>query len=321
MKTIGFVISKKNNEHRRALLPDDVKKIRNSSMLYFEQGYGEVCGFNDQDYIVAGANIVAREQVLKCEVIVDVKLGDADYLDYLNAPKLLVGWSHAAQNIAFTNKIISAKHSVLAWESLYEDNRYVFYKNREIAGEAAVLHGFRFSKKMPYDTRVAIIGNGQVAKGAMRVLNGLGAYVDVYDKHLETLFRKEMRNYDVIVNCVLWDITRKDRLIYRDDLKTFKKGTLIIDVSCDRNLEIETTTPTTIDNPVYEVDGVIHYAVDNTPALFSNTVTKHLSVAFSKYVDFLVSGDFNKCLDNSIVIKDGVIIDETIKAFRHKMGL
>ena len=73
----------------------------------------------------------------------------------------------------------------------FEDGRYIFYRNREVAGEAAVLHAFRYCGRMPYDTQVAIIGNGQTAKGAMRILHGLGARVDVYGRRLEGLFKKK----------------------------------------------------------------------------------------------------------------------------------
>ena len=101
---------------------------------------------------------------------------------------------------------------------------------------------------MPYDAKIAIIGNGQVAKGVMRILHGLGAkQLDVYDYFREDLFRKVMFDYDIIVNCVFWDTSRADRLIYREDLKKFRKGTLIVDISCDPELEIETSHPTTRD--------------------------------------------------------------------------
>src|SRR5699024_12680392 len=82
-------------------------------------------------------------------------------------------------------------------------------------------------------------GNGQTAKGAMRILHGLGADVDVYGIRLENLFKKNMYDYDVIVNCVLWDTNRSDRIIYREDLASFKPGTMIVDISCNHGLEIE----------------------------------------------------------------------------------
>lgn len=321
MKTLGFVISHKNNEKRRALLPEDLKNIRNLDQLYFETGYGESVGFTDSEYAAYGVHIVSRKEALDCDVIVDVKLGDADYLADLKETKILCGWAHSVQNIDFTSTVLNADHTVIAWEEMFENGRYIFYRNREVAGEAGVLHGFRYSGKMPYDSKVAIIGNGQTAKGAFRILAGLGAEVDIFGRKQESRFRAEMGNYDVIVNCVMWDTHRTDRLIYREDLKRLKKGGLIIDVSCDPFLEIETSHPTTIDEPVYEVDGVIHYAVDNTPAMYPVTVTVSLSRAFSPYVDYIVEDRYPKSIQEAVVIDKGHIIDPNITAFRQARGV
>ena len=88
----------------------------------------------------------------------------------------------------------------------------------------------------------AIIGNGNTAHGAVRVLNMLGSkrvYANI-NRHTEKLLRDEIGQYDVIVNCVLWDTKRKDHIIYREDLSRMKKDAMIIDVSCDRNGGIET---------------------------------------------------------------------------------
>lgn len=321
MKSMGFVISHKNEEKRRALLPEQVRGLRNVQNLWFEQGYGESLGISDDEYKACGAHIDSREKVLDCDIITDVKLGDADYLDEVCPGKILFGWAHAVQSINFTDKVLSGGHTVIAWEEIFEDGRYIFYRNREIAGEAAILQGFRFSGKMPYDASVAILGNGQTAKGALRVLNGLGARVDVFGRKFESLFKKKMPEYDVLVNCVMWDTSREDKIIYRDDLKRLKKGTLIIDVSCDPYLEIETSHPTTIDNPVYEVDGILHYAVDNTPAMYPKTVAKTLSEGISKYIDPLIEGELPAPLVEATVIRDGHILDKRIEEFRKKRGL
>lgn len=321
MKTTGFVISHKNNERRRALLPEDLKKIRHVDQLYFEEGYGNSLGYEDTEYAACGAHIVSRKEALDCDVLVDVKLGDADYLSELKSPKILVGWAHTVQNIDFTSAVLEANHTIIAWEEIYENGRYIFYRNREIAGEAAILHGFRYSGRMPYDSKVAIIGNGQTGKGAFRILAGLGAEVDIYARKDEARFRANIANYDVLVNCVMWDTHRTDRLIYREDLKRLKPGTLIIDVSCDPNLEIETSHPTTIDNPVYEVDGIIHYAVDNTPAMYPITVTKNLSNGFTPYVDALVEGTYPDNLKAAMVIEKGHILDKNIYDFRTARGI
>ncbi|MBT2581183.1 N(5)-(carboxyethyl)ornithine synthase [Planococcus sp. ISL-109] len=321
MKTIGFVISRKNNEKRRAILPLDLAQVEHPERLYFEQGYGDVLGLTDEDYSDMGATIATRDTVLACDAIVDVKLGYADYFDQLEDGKLLIGWAHAVQDVKFTDGAIAGKHTVVAWEELFEGGRYIFYRNREVAGEAAVLQAYQYCGKMPYETRVAILGNGHTGKGAMRILHGLGADVDVYGRKSEALFREKMFDYDVLVNCIMWDTTRTDRIIYREDLKRLKKGAMIIDVSCDPELAIETTLPTTIDNPVYTVDGVVHYAVDNTPAMFPHTITKVLSTGFAPMLDELLAGKRSEMVQGAIVIEDGIIKDQRITAFREARGM
>ena len=320
MKTIGLIISHKNGERRRALLPNDIKKnVKNPQQLFFEEGYGLSVGVSDDEYRAVGCNIVSREEALACDVITDVKLGDADYLDEIAPNKILFGWAHAVQNIPFTSNILKNDHTVVAWEDIFEDGRYIFYRNREVAGEAAIMHAYRYCGKMPYDTKVAILGNGQTAKGALRILHGLGAEVDIYNRRLEKLFREKMYEYDVLVNCILWDTNRTDRIIYKKDLKKMKPGTMIIDVSCDPYLEIETSHPTPIDDPVYIVDGVIHYTVDNTPGMFPITITKVLSEGISRYIDYIIEDDiesYPKNLHTAVVIEDGHIRDERITTFR-----
>ena len=320
-RTMGLLISHKNNEKRRAILPEDVKLLRHPELLYFETGYGDSVGHMDQEYADAGAHVVSREEAYKCDIITDVKLGDADYLDKLDNGKILFGWAHAAQGIAFTDKCLEKNFTVIAWEEIYENGRYLFYRNREVAGEAGVLQAFCYYGKMPYECKVAIIGNGQTAKGALRILHGLGATVDVYGRKLEKLFRQRMFDYDVIVNCVMWDISRTDRLIYREELKMFKPHTMIIDISCDPHLEIETTHATTISDPVYEVDGVLHYAVDNTPAMFPLTVTKVLSEGCVRIFDDVIEGNLTPALEEAMVIENGHIRSKSVRNFREARGL
>ena len=93
----------------------------------------------------------------------------------------------------------------------------------------------------------------------------------------------------MIINAILWDTTRKDHIIYRSDLKRMKRGSIIIDISCDRNGGIETSVPTTIENPIYVVDGVAHYVVDHTPSLFYKTTSGSLSEVFVQYIDNLIN--------------------------------
>ena len=321
MKTMGLLISHKNNEKRRAILPEEVARLRHPEMLFFETGYGTSVGIKDDAYLAAGAHVVSREEAYKCDIITDVKLGDADYLDELENGKILFGWAHAAQGITFTDKCLEKNFTVIAWEEIVEDGRYIFYRNREVAGEAAVLQAFCHYGKMPYECKVAVIGNGQTAKGALRVLHGLGADIDVYARKHEALFHKKKFNYDVIVNCVMWDITRTDHLISKEELCKMKPHSMIIDVSCDPNLGIETCHATTISDPVYDINGVRHYCVDNTPAMFPFTITKVLSEGCARIFDDVIEGDYADSLMNAMVIEQGHIRSQSIWNFREERGL
>lgn len=319
MKTVGLPISHKENEKRRALIPSDIRKLRHPELIYIETGYGDVLGFSDDDYLKWGVKTALREDVLKKDIICDPKIGDAEYLEVLNG-QTIFGWIHAVQNRDITDKIIASRLSGYAWEDMYEDGRHSFWRNNEIAGEAAVFHAYMCHGVFPYNTRAAVLGRGNIARGAIKTLNYMGAEVVQYDRKQEALFRKELDRYDVIVNGILWDTTRKDHIIYREDLKRMKHNALIIDVACDRNGGIETSIPTTIEKPIYVVDGVTHYVVDHTPTLFWKTTSESLSSEFIKYIDFLIEEDIcsNPVLKQCHNFEKGMILDERIINFQNR---
>lgn len=317
MKTIGFPISHKENENRRAIVPDHVKRIDNPELLYFEKGYGDVLGIADEEYEKCGCHIDSHDEVLKKEIICDPKIGDADYLETLHN-QTIFGWIHATQNRDITNKLIDGELTAYAWEKMFYKGRHVFWRNNELAGEAAVMHAFQCYGRMPYETDVAVIGRGNTARGAIKVLNMLGAKVMQYDRRTEDLLREEIGRYDVIINCVLWDVMRKDHILYRSDLKRMKRNSMIIDVSCDRNGGIETSVPTTIENPTYIVDGVLHYAVDHTPSLFHKTFTLNNSDVIWPYINQLQKEECDKVLSDALIIQNGIIVDKEIIQFQER---
>ena len=318
MKTVGFPISKKENEFRRALLPKDVADIQHPECLYFEKGYGDVLGYSDADYQNAGAHIVERAEVLSKDIICDAKIGDAEYLDGLNQ-QTIFGWVHAVQNRDITDKLLAGKITAYAWEDMFSDGRHTFYRNNELAGEAAIMHAFQCYGEMPYNIKAALLGRGNVARGALKILTLLGADVTIYDRKTEKLFQKELADYDVIVNAILWDTTRKDHIVYKADLKRMKRGALIIDISCDRNGGIETSIPTTIECPTYIVDGIMHYVVDHTPSLFYKTVSGDLSSVLPVFLNQLVDGTVDSVLKNAKIIENGEILDQRINQFQNRV--
>lgn len=312
-KTIGFVASTKENEQRRALLPEDIKNIKEREFLYFEKGYGEVLNISDAEYTSLGCHVATREEVMEKDIICDPKIGDADYIENLKQQQIIFGWVHAVQNEKLTDILVEKKITAYAWEDMEEKGRHSFWRNNEIAGEAAVLHSFQYYGGMPYNAKVAVLGRGNVANGAVKMLNKMGAQVTIYNRKSEKLFQDELHAYDIVVNCILWDIARKDHIIYKKDIKKMREGNMIVDVSCDHSGAIETSVPTTIENPVYTIDGIVHYVVDHTPAIYYRTASLEVSCVIAKYVDDLVNNIENTVLNNAKIISNGIILDEKIK--------
>ena len=318
MNTVGFPISTKENEKRRALIPSDISCLKNKGHIYVEEGYGLVLGYEDSEYVRAGVKVAVRDEVLSKKIICDPKIGDATYLKNL-LNQTVFGWVHAVQNREITDQLVGGGLTAYAWEEMFDQGRHIFWRNNEIAGEAAILHAYSLFGLFPYNTRVALIGRGNIARGAMKILTNLGANVTVYNRRTEALLRREIDQYDVIVNAVLWDTRRKDHIVYREDLKRMKRNSMIIDISCDRNGAIETSKPTTFEDPVYLVDHVLHYAVDHTPSIFYKTVSESLSGQVVRFLDDLIEGaDHNTVLNHSLIVKEGVILDNKIKEFQNR---
>ncbi len=315
MKTVGFLISEKENENRRAITMGDIDKIKNKEQLYFQKGYGDKLGFSDDDLIKLGCKVVEKEDIFSCDIICDPKIGDSLDLDKMK-DKTIFGWIHATQNYDITQRCIDNKLTVYAWEKMYDGNRHIFYKNNQIAGQASVLHAMLCYGKQFHGLNVAILGNGNTSIGASNILHKLGAKVEIFNRKIEKNFVKEMEKFDVIVNCVLWDVNRKDHIVCRSDLKRLKRNSLIIDVSCDKNGAIESCIPTTVENPTYIEEGIMHYAVDHTPTFLFKDATESISKEVVKFLDDMIEGKKNVILKEALIIENGTIIDDEINVFQ-----
>lgn len=318
MKNIGFLISEKENESRRALTINDFEKLRNKKNVFFQNGYFEKLGYSDEQALKAGCQMLSETEVLEtCDIICDPKIGDSELLNKMKN-KTIFGWIHATQNFDITQSCIDSELTVYAWEKMNDENGHVFYKNNQIAGEAAVMHAMLLYGKKFENLNVAILGNGNTSKGAQRILNKFNANIEIFDINQESEFKSKLSNFDVIVNCILWDVTRNDHIIYKEDLNTMKLNSLIIDVSCDKCGGIESSIPTTIDNPTYIENGILHYVVDHTPSLLFKDATDSISNEVVKYVDDLVEGNPNQILNAALIIENGQILDNEINEYQNR---
>lgn len=319
MMTISFPVPRKENERRRALLPSEVVSLRNPQSLYFQHGYGEVLGIKDREYVEAGANVTEYSRLFDHPVVCCMKSPTLEEREhYTRDGQLLFGWIHAVQGRSITDWLVDRQLSAIAWEDMCADGRHVFWRNNEIAGHAAIVHASLMWGRSLAGLNVALIGRGNTARGAYGALLQAGARVVVYDRRTSLSLSEEIDRYDLVVNAVLWDVFRTDHLVSQADLARMRPGSMIVDISCDDGLGIETSHSTSIEDPVFEIEGVLHYVVDHTPALFFRDSSAAISQAVAAYIDELAEGTWSKCLSDAFIIDRGTILDQRITRFQQR---
>jgi len=314
MATIGFVVPTKENERRRAITPVNLQGFPKADKLLFETGYGLPLGIKDDDYRSIGARIGSRKEVCECPVICNPKPMVND--PCFGSGKTLFGWIHAVQGRLITDALLSCGMTAIAWEDMYEGGRHTFWRNNELSGEAALFHVAMLWGRPLYEAKAAVIGRGNVARGAVRVLDRMGCHVTVYGRQTVSLLRKEIDQYDVVVNAVLWDVFRTDHIIYEEDLDRMKAGSIIVDISCDEAMGVQTSRPTTIEDPIYYHKGVMHYVVDHVPTLLFRAATESISREVVRFLPELIDGRSGPTIQKATIIDQGRIVDDRIRRFQ-----
>ena len=318
---IGIPKEIKKNEYRVAITPNDAEVIvRRGHKLIVEFGAGMSSGFTDAQYASFGVTLAERENVYTgCDMLVKVKEIEAPEYSLLREGQIICCYLHSNAHRDMTETLLAKRVTAIAFEDI--DNAVgefpLLAAASTIAGKGgflAALHllqtvhggpGILLSRVTGVPTpRVAIIGCGYTGLGAAELAAAFGNRVTMLDisrgameraknnlpANVEFLFSNRvnleacLRECDTLINCVLWDKTRKDHLVTRKDLRKMKPGAIIIDVACDEGGAIETCRSTTHDNPVYTEEGIRHYCVDNIPSAFSNTTSIIQSAAFLPYI-------------------------------------
>lgn len=316
--TIGFVKSEKAYEKRIAVLPCDIKNIVHRECLYFERGYALDFFIDDKEYESLGCHIVDKQEALQQDIICDTKIGEATYLKDLKDETIIFGWIHAAANQNLTNLLVEKKMTCYAWEDMYEDQRHIFWENNRIAGAGGVLNALQYCGFLAQGCQAGIIGRGDTAMGAYQILSQLGANARLYNREQEHLFKKELKQFDIIVMAVRWDTMRDDYLISIDDFHKIKKSAIIVDVSDDVDGAIQNSVSTTIKKATYFREERMVYSVGNVPSIFFKTATQGISKAIIDYLDVLIEQRDNEVLNQSLIINHGEIIDQRISNYQSK---
>ncbi|MDR3569751.1 MAG: alanine dehydrogenase [Syntrophobacteraceae bacterium] len=339
---IGCPKEIKSQEFRTGLIPAAVKAyVEHGHQVSVEQGAGLGSGITDEQYEQAGARIVAtaREVWEGSQMIVKVKEPLASEHDLMQPGQLVYTYFHFAANEKLTLACLEKKISAIAYETVQEEDGSLplLKPMSEVAGRMAPLMGAFYLGK-PFGGRgllptgvpgvapanVLILGGGTVGSNAAKVAAGFGARVTLLDINLDTLehignimpanvspihadaytLEKGLKEADIVIGAVLVTGARAPKIVKREHLGLMKPGSVIVDVAIDQGGCVETSRATTHSDPVYLVDGVVHYCVANMPGAYSRSSTFALSNRTGKYGLLLADmGVENGCLSQPALLR------------------
>lgn len=334
---IGVPKEIKNNENRVALTPAGVTELRkHGHTVYVQVNAGESSGFEDEEYIAAGAQMLPTiEDVYGiAEMIMKVKEPIASEYNLIKENQLLFTYFHFASSDELTQAMLAKKAVCLAYETVERPDRSLplLVPMSEVAGRMAIQEGAKYLEK-PLKGRgillggvpgvkpanVLVLGGGIVGTQAAKMAAGLGAHVTIMDVSLPRLrylsdimppnvqtmmsneynIREMIKVCDLIVGAVLIPGAKAPHLITRDMLSLMRPGTVLVDVAVDQGGCIETCRPTTHEDPTYIIDGVVHYCVANMPGAVPYTSTVALTNATLPYALQLADKGWQQaCRDN-----------------------
>jgi len=321
--TIGVPKEIKAQENRVGLLPSGAYQlIKRGHQVLVGEGAGVGTGYPDADYAAAGAEIVARHEEIfaRADLIVKVKEPLPDEYPLLRAGQIVFTYLHLAANRALTDALLKSGCLAIAYETVEINRRLPLLEPMsEIAGRMSIIMGGYFLAKhtggkgvllggVPgvLPGKVVVIGGGTSGVNAARMATGLGADVTILEVDVErmrflditmhtahTLYSSPahlndmMPTVDLLIGAVLVPGARAPKLITRDMLKMMKPGSVLVDIAIDQGGCIETSRPTTHQDPIFVEEGITHYCVANMPAAYARTATQALTNVTYRYVEAL----------------------------------
>ena len=357
---VGIPQEIKNNESRVGMTPAGVfELVKNKHTVYVQSGAGLGSGFSNNDYQQAGAAILdtIAQVYAMSDMIVKVKEPIEEEYDLIREGQILFTYFHFASSEALTKAMIKQKAICIAYETV-EDNDGtlpLLTPMSEVAGRMAIQQGAKYLEK-PVKGRgvllggvpgvapgkVLVLGAGVVGVQAAKMAAGLGAHVtildvnmkrlryvnDVMPPHVTTEFsnefniRKHIKTHDLIIGGVLLKGAKAPNLITRDMLKEMKPGTVIVDVAVDQGGCVETTKPTTHEDPIYIIDDVVHYSVANMPGAVPYTSKMALTNVTLPYTLKLANLGWQAACEQDASLQKGlnivsgkIVYNEILEAF------
>jgi len=352
---IGVAREIKTDEYRVALTPAGARElVLKGHEVFVETGAGDGSSFPDADYERAGAEIVSVDDAWgRAELLLKVKEPIAAEYPHLREGLVLFTYLHIAADAPLTHALVDSGIAAVAYETVETDDRRLplLAPMSEIAGRLASQAGAHFLEKplggrgvllggVPgvAPGRVLVLGGGIVGYNSAIIALGLGAQVTILERsidrmrHLDEILsgrvslvmsstlqiESSIADADVVIGAVLIPGARAPKLVTRDMLGVMKPGAVIVDVAIDQGGCVETAHPTTHTDPVYTVDGILHYCVANMPGGVPVTSTKALTNATLPYVEAIADHGLaravarDRSLARGVNVLEGKIVYEAV---------
>jgi alanine dehydrogenase len=341
---IGVPKEVKDHETRVGLVPSGVTALREAGHeVLVETHAGEGSSLVNREYMQAGAAIVeaAAEVWGKADLVVKVKEPQPSEYGYFKPGLILFTYLHLAPLPELTDRLLASRVNGVAYETIREPDGSLplLTPMSEVAGRMAVQVGAQYLER-PAGGRgillggvpgvapgnVVILGGGVVGTNAAKIALGMGAHVTIIDKDLNRLRQlddifggqlvtlasnswtigEHLKTADLAVGSVLIPGASAPKLVKREMIATMRRGAVVVDVAIDQGGCFETSHATTHTEPVYFVDGVLHYCVSNMPAAVPHTSTFALTNATFPYLLELANQGLERACDAHPAIREGV---------------
>ena len=339
---IGIPKEIKEHEYRVGMTPSGAGElVKDGHKVLVEKSAGIGSGFSDAEYEQAGAEIYDRADLFRdSELIIKVKEPLPSEFDLLREGQAVFTFLHLASKPELTELLLKKNIAGFAYETLEVNGALpLLTPMSEVAGKMAPIMAAYYLQRVyggvgvlvtgtgdVSPAKVLILGAGVVGMSALKVAYGMGASVTVLDRGIDKLMRvkeiyhervkavvstkenieSEIIKTDVLIGAVLVTGAKAPKLVSKELVSKMKKGAVIVDVSVDQGGCVETTKPTTHDNPVYEVDGVIHYTVANMPGAYPRTSTLALTNRTNEYIRMLANNGIKKSAEEDTPLKSAL---------------
>lgn len=340
---IGILKEIKAEENRVSMTPAGVEvMLQHGHQVLVESNAGIGSGFCDDEYRQHGAQILPRPKLIyqQAEMVMHVKEPLPPEYPLIRRDQVIFTYLHLAANQALTQFLIDCGAIAIAYETIQkaDGSLPLLTPMSEVAGRMAIQQGAKYLE-MPLGGNgvllggvpgvdpgtVLIIGGGVVGSNTAKMACGLGAKVYLLDKNLERLrylsdvmpancfvlmstpatIRHLLPLADVVVGAVLIPGAKAPKLVTREMLTLMKKGAVLVDVAIDQGGCFETSKPTTHSDPIYEVDGIVHYCVANMPGAVPKTSTIALTNATLPYALQIAEKGWRTAMRENAEIKCG----------------